>query len=49
MALAYFLENLFGRKVELVTRQSLSPYLGPHILKTVEYVPIAGRIPTSHS
>lgn len=42
MSLAYYLEALFNRKVELVTRQSLSPYIGPHILKTVEYVPFAG-------
>jgi predicted nucleotidyltransferase len=42
MALNYYLEDLFGCKVELVTKQSLSPYIGPHILKTVEYVPIAG-------
>jgi uncharacterized protein len=27
--------------VELVTTQSLSPYIGPHILKTVEYVSVA--------
>jgi predicted nucleotidyltransferase len=49
MSLAYFLEDLFDRKVELVTRQSLSPYIGPHILKTVEYVPITGRVSTPHS
>lgn len=42
MALSYFLEDIFGRKVELVTKQSLSPYIGPHILKTVEYAPLAG-------
>lgn len=42
LALVYYLEELFGRKVELVTKQSLSPYIGPHILKTVEYVPLAG-------
>lgn len=40
MALNYYLDDLFGCKVELVTKQSLSPYIGPHILKTVEYVPI---------
>lgn len=40
LALNYYLENLFGRTVELVTRQSLSPYIGPHILNTVEYVPL---------
>lgn len=42
MKLAYYLEALLGRKVELVTKQSLSPYIGPHILKTVEYVSLAG-------
>ncbi|HMH23669.1 MAG TPA: nucleotidyltransferase family protein [Puia sp.] len=42
LSLNYFLEELFGKKVELVTTQSLSPYIGPHILKTVEYAPIAG-------
>ncbi|MBN1796619.1 MAG: nucleotidyltransferase family protein [Sedimentisphaerales bacterium] len=34
----FFLEELFGRKVELVTKDSLSPYLGPHILEEVQYV-----------
>jgi uncharacterized protein len=37
MSLTYFLEELLHNKVELVTVQSLSPYIGPHILKTVEY------------
>ena len=41
IALAEFLESLFGRKVELITPQSLSPYIGPHIIKTVEYVALA--------
>jgi hypothetical protein len=41
LSLNYFLEDLFGKKVELVTTQSLSPYIGPHILKTVEYVSVA--------
>jgi hypothetical protein len=41
MSLAYYLEELLGKKVELVTKQSLSPYIGPHILKTVEYVSLA--------
>ena len=35
--LAFFLEELFGRDVELVTLESLSPYIGPHILNEVEY------------
>jgi predicted nucleotidyltransferase len=38
MGLAFFLEDLFQRKVEVVTPQGLSPYIGPYILKTVEYV-----------
>ena len=41
MSLSFFLEDLFGRKVEVVTRKSLSPYLGPRILKEVEYVTVA--------
>lgn len=36
--LAYFLENLLGRKVEIVTPQSLSKYIGVHILKEAEFV-----------
>ena len=42
LALNYYLEEIFGRRVELVTKQSLSPYIGPHILKTVEYASLAG-------
>ena len=41
MDLAFFLQNLLGRKVEIVTLQSLSKYIGPYILKEVEYVPLA--------
>src|SRR5947199_10093214 len=36
MSLNYFLEDLFGRNVDLITLQSLSPYIGPHILNAVE-------------
>jgi predicted nucleotidyltransferase len=39
--LSFFLQNLLGRKVEIVTPQSLSKYIGPHILKEVENVPFA--------
>ena len=35
--LAFFLEELFGRSVDLVTPESLSPYIGSHILREVEY------------
>jgi predicted nucleotidyltransferase len=38
--LYFFLEDLTGRKIELVTRESLSPYIGPHILNKVEDVGI---------
>ncbi len=41
MELAFYLQNLLGRKVEIVTPQSLSKYIGPYILKEVEYVPFA--------
>lgn len=36
--LAFLLEDLLHRKVELVTPESLSPYLKPAILKEIEYV-----------
>jgi hypothetical protein len=42
MHLAFLLEELLGRKVDLVTPESLSPYIGPHILREVEYVPLGG-------
>jgi hypothetical protein len=32
-----YLENLFGRKVDLVTPQGLSKYIGPSIMKEVQY------------
>lgn len=38
IGLSFYLEELTGRKIELVTRASLSPYIGPHILKQVENV-----------
>jgi predicted nucleotidyltransferase len=31
MNLAFFLEELLGRPVDLITTESLSPYIGPHI------------------
>jgi len=36
--LVFYLEELLGQKVELVTTDSLSPYIGPRILEEVEYV-----------
>ncbi|MBN1834034.1 MAG: nucleotidyltransferase family protein [Deltaproteobacteria bacterium] len=37
MELSFFLEDALHHQIELVTLESLSPYLGPHILKEVEY------------
>ncbi|MBC8207010.1 MAG: nucleotidyltransferase family protein [Kiritimatiellales bacterium] len=36
-ALCDFLEQTIGDHYDLVTRNSLSPYMGPHILNEVEY------------
>jgi predicted nucleotidyltransferase len=38
--LSVLLEQILGRRIELVTRQSLSPILGPNILNEVEDVQI---------
>jgi predicted nucleotidyltransferase len=37
----FLLEDLLGRRVELVTIDSLSPYIKPYVLKEVEYVPLS--------
>jgi len=42
MELSFLLEDLLARRVQLVTREALSPYIGPHILREVEYV--TGRL-----
>lgn len=40
--LCFLLDELFqDRKVEVVTKNSLSPYIGPKILQQVEYVPFS--------
>ena len=41
MQLAFLLEDLLERSVELVTPESLSPYIQPHIVQEVEYVAFA--------
>ena len=38
VALGDFLENLLGRKVELLTRAGLSRHMGPPILRTTESI-----------
>ena len=40
MGLADYLEELLGRPVDLVTAESLSPYIGPYILQEVLYAPL---------
>lgn len=40
MELSFWLEAIMQRRVELVTLESLSPYIGPRILKEVEFAPI---------
>ena len=41
MGTASFTEDLLGRKVDLLTPQSLSPYIAPHIEREIEYVQIS--------
>jgi predicted nucleotidyltransferase len=40
MALAFLLDELLQRRVELVTRDALSPHIGPRILAEVQDVPL---------
>ncbi|HJP31385.1 MAG TPA: nucleotidyltransferase family protein [Candidatus Latescibacteria bacterium] len=41
MGLALFLEDLLDRRVELLTLESLSPHIGPRILREAEYADLA--------
>ncbi len=41
MEVAFLLEEILKRKVELVTPEGLSPHIGPYILREIERVPIA--------
>jgi len=38
MHLSFFLEEVLKHNIELVTTDSLSPYIKPYIVKEVEYV-----------
>ena len=38
MDLCFLLEDLLGRKVDVLTPEYLSPYIGPHILEEAEDV-----------
>ena len=39
--LSFLLEDVLQRRVELITPDSLSPYIGPRILSEVEYAAFA--------
>jgi len=39
--LVYYLEDMLGKPVEVVTNDSLSPYIGHYIKEEAEYVKIA--------
>lgn len=41
ISLAHLLSELTGRRIEIVTPQSLNKFIGKYILKDVEYVAIA--------
>jgi predicted nucleotidyltransferase len=49
IALASFLEELFERRVELLTPESLSPYLRPHIMEEIEYVAFDAPLPPAYT
>jgi hypothetical protein len=40
--LAWFLEDNLHRSVDLLTPESLSPYIGPHVLQEAQYIDLAG-------
>ena len=48
MSLSFLLEDLLRRRVELVTPEALSPYIGPYILREVEYVAFGARVSPTH-
>ncbi len=41
MELSFLMEDILQHRFEIVTLESLSPYIGPHILKEVEYTAIS--------
>ncbi len=41
MTLSFFLETVFQRRVDLITPEAMSPYIGPHALREVEYAHLA--------
>jgi predicted nucleotidyltransferase len=49
IALASLLEELFERRVELLTPEALSPYLRPHLMKEIEYVAFDAPLPPAYT
>lgn len=41
MSLSFLLEEVLERRVEIVTTEALSPFIGPHILREAEDVLLA--------
>lgn len=41
MELSFHLEDLFGTKIDLIDKDSLSPYIKPYIINEVEYIEAA--------
>lgn len=37
MDMVFYLEDLFGKNVELVTKAGLSPYIGPYVEKEIRW------------
>ena len=48
MKVVLLLEDLFGRRVDLVTREALSPYIAPNVLSEIEYASVSGSVLASH-
>lgn len=38
MGLLFSLEEIFGKKIDLLTIEAISPYIKPYVLKEVEYL-----------
>jgi uncharacterized protein len=41
MEVSFLLEEILGRRVEVVTPESLSPHIGPHILRELVRIDVA--------
>ena len=48
MQLFFLPEDLFGHRVDLVTRESLSPYIAPSVLSEIEYASLTPSLSPPH-